>query len=156
MTKPHVFTVSVRWAGNHGDGTSSYRAYSRNHELHANGKPTIPGSSDAAFRGDASRWNPEELFVASLSACHKLWYLHLCAQAGVNVQAYEDHAAGTLVIDDRGSGQFSTVELRPRVTITADSDMQRAVELHHEAHEMCFIANSVKTTVTCEPQVTQR
>ncbi len=79
MGKSHRFSVTVEWTGNRGSGTANYRAYSRDHEIGWAGKPVVPGSSDPAFRGDAGRYNPEELLIASLSACHMLWYLHLCA-----------------------------------------------------------------------------
>ncbi len=86
--KQHVYAVKVSWPGNEGDGTASYQAYSRAHRVSATGKPDIEGSSDPSFRGDPAKWNPEELLLASLSACHKLWYLGLCAQAGIIVTAY--------------------------------------------------------------------
>ncbi len=91
-TREHRYAVSLTWNGNLGTGTSGYRDYSRNYEIVSEGKPAIQGSADLAFRGDRSRWNPEELLVASLSACHKLWYLHLAAEAGIIVTAYADRA----------------------------------------------------------------
>ena len=90
----HVYTARIEWSGNLGFGTSSYRAYSRDYRISAGDKPPIEGSSDPAFRGDARRWNPEELLVASLSTCHQLWYLHLCAEAGIVVTAYHDEPSG--------------------------------------------------------------
>jgi len=84
--KTHHYELTVRWTGNTGSGTSGYKNYKRDDEITSNAaKQPILGSSDPAFRGDSSRWNPEELLVASLSACHKLWYLHLCAEAGAAV-----------------------------------------------------------------------
>jgi organic hydroperoxide reductase OsmC/OhrA len=83
--KRHTYSIRVAWTGNQGTGTSSYRAYSRGHEISAQGKTAIAGSSDPVFRGDAARWNPAELLIAALSACHQLWYLHLCADAGIAV-----------------------------------------------------------------------
>ena len=149
----HRYAVRVVWTGDAGSGTSSPRAYSRAHEIEAAGKPAIPGSSDPAFRGDPARWNPEELLLASLSACHKLWYLGLCAAAGVVVVAYEDAAEGVMAEQPDGAGQFVRALLRPRVTIAAGSDAALALALHHEAHEMCFIARSVNFPVTAEPTV---
>jgi organic hydroperoxide reductase OsmC/OhrA len=151
--REHRYAVTVEWTGNRGEGTASYKGYERAHELRAEGKPAIPGSSDPAFRGDPARWNPEELLVASLSACHKLWYLHLCATAGVVVTDYVDAAEGVMAEEASGSGHFVRVALRPRVTITAGSDPERARALHDEAHAMCFIANSVNFPVTHEPTV---
>jgi len=151
--KQHDYAVTVTWTGNSGSGTGSYRGYERAHDISAPGKTSIAGSSDPAFRGDAGRWNPEELLVASLSACHKLWYLGLCAQAGVVVTAYEDHAEGRMIEEAGGAGQFVAVVLRPRVTISATSSEARAAELHAQAHAMCFIARSVNFPVTHEPVI---
>src|SRR6201996_2477687 len=99
--REHRYKIATCWTGNLGAGTSAYTAYSRNHELSAPGKNgAILGSSDPAFRGDASRYNPEELLLASLSSCHMLWYLHLCSEAGVSVLEYEDEASGTMTEEE--------------------------------------------------------
>ncbi len=153
MPRRHSYKVELVWTGDLGTGTSAYRAYSRDHDMLAPGKPPIPGSSDPGFRGDPTRWNPEEMLVASLSACHQLWYLHLCSAAGVIVTAYEDAAEGELVEQDDGAGQFERVTLRPRVTISAESDAEMAARLHHDAHDKCFVARSVNFPVGCEPQI---
>jgi organic hydroperoxide reductase OsmC/OhrA len=113
----------------------------------------IPGSSDPAFRGDATRYNPEDLMVASLSTCHMLWYLHLCAVNKIVVLDYEDNAQGTREEAADGGGRFVEVTLRPQITITAESDLTTATRLHHDAHEKCFIANSVNFPVGCEPVI---
>ena len=149
----HSFKVGVTWTGNTGEGTSAYRAYERSHEIAAGGKPAIPGSSGAAFRGDAARYNPEELLVAALSACHMLSYLHLCADSGVVVTAYEDRAEGTMKLADGGGGHFTEVVLRPSVTIREGCDPRLAQALHERAHHLCFIANSVNFEVRNEPTV---
>jgi organic hydroperoxide reductase OsmC/OhrA len=81
----HTYTCALTSTGNKGAGTASYKAYSRDHVFSSAGKPDLLGSSDPAFRGEASRYNPEELLVASLASCHMLWYLHLSADAGVRV-----------------------------------------------------------------------
>ncbi len=151
--REHRFLLRLDWEGNRGSGTSAYAAYGREHRLAAPGKPDIAGSSDPAFRGDAARWNPEELLVASVAACHQLWYLHLAAEAGIAVLAYHDAPEGTMVEDAKGSGRFTRVVLRPTVTIRAGDDAARAQALHERAHEMCFIANSVNFEVGCEPTV---
>lgn len=121
--------------------------------LSAAGRPDLQGSSDPAFRGDAARWNPEDLLVASLSSCHMLWYLHLCAQAKITVLAYRDDASGTMVEDEGGGGRFTAAVLKPVVTIAAGGDVARAKALHEEAHRLCFIANSVNFPVTIEAEV---
>jgi organic hydroperoxide reductase OsmC/OhrA len=151
--KTHAFDVQVRWTGNTGEGTSAYTAYRREHEISSEGKPAIPGSSDPAFRGDRTRYNPEELLVASLSACHMLWFLHLCADAGVVVTDYADHAEGTMTLTDDGGGHFVGVILRPAVTIREGCDPELAQRLHARAHYLCFIANSVNFEVRVEPTV---
>ena len=153
--KEHRYSTVVTWTGNTGTGTSSYRAYSRQHEVSAPGqpKPPIPGSSDPGFRGDATHWNPEELLVASISACHQLWYLHLCADAGLVITSYVDRAEGVMVEEADGGGHFRRVVLRPVVTFAPCADLDRARELHHEAHRLCFIANSVNFPVEHEPEL---
>ena len=152
--KTHRYNVVVTWTGNTGSGTSGYRDYSRDYEVAAEGmKPTIPGSSEPAFRGDPARWNPEELLVASLSACHKLWYLHLCSDAGIVVIEYVDRAEGIMVETADGSGHFERVVLRPNVTIASHADVSKALELHERAHALCFIAKSVNFPVEHEAQI---
>ncbi|EHS51953.1 OsmC family protein [Rhizobium sp. PDO1-076] len=151
--KRHEYKVTVTWQGNTGTGTSGYRDYGRDHVISAHGKPDILASSDVAFRGDPARWNPEDLFLASLSACHKLWYLHFCAVSGVIVTHYEDHAEGVMEIDAEGTGRFTDVLLKPRVTIKAGTYPDIAAELHAEAHEKCFIANSVNFPVRCQAEI---
>jgi organic hydroperoxide reductase OsmC/OhrA len=154
MGKKHHYGVTVKWTGNTGTGTSGYRNYERRHEISAGTeKPPILGSSDPAFRGDASRWNPEDLLVASLSACHKLWYLHLCSEAGVVVVSYIDNAEGTMEETPDGSGHFERVVLRPQVKVMPGSDIAKARALHHAAHEKCFLANSVNFPVQHEPEI---
>ena len=152
--REHNYRVSVQWTGNQGSGTSGYREYRRDYVVRSGAKPDIAGSSDPAFLGDAARWNPEDLLVASASACHKLWYLHLCADAGIAVLAYVDDAEGTM-IEGPGPGRLTQVVLRPRVAVRAGDDRSLAEQLHHVAHEKCYIANSVNFPIRCEPVIEQ-
>ena len=153
--RQHRYDMTNRWTGNLGTGTSDYRAYSRNHELSALDKTLpIPGSSDPLFRGDRSRYNPEELLVGALSACHMLWALHYCADAGIVIIDYVDEASGDVVERPDGSGEFTRVVLRPRMTITDASRIDDAIAIHARVHEVCAIARSVNFTVDCEPAVT--
>lgn len=148
MSTHHAYAILTRWTGNLGTGTSGYRAYSRNHELQAKDKRgAILGSSDRVFRGDSTRYNPEELLVAALSACHMLSYLHACADAGVVVVDYIDEAQGTMVVEADGKGKVTEVVLRPRVTLANAYQEKVALSLHEEAHRLCFIANSVNFPV---------
>jgi organic hydroperoxide reductase OsmC/OhrA len=148
------YSLTITWTGNLGTGTSGYREYSRNHEINAAGKPMMPGSSDPHYRGDGSRYNPEELLVASLASCHMLWVLHLCADAGITVVEYTDEASGTMRESADGSGEFTRVLLRPCMTITDAAQLELAKSLHAKAHEMCFIARSVRFPVVHQPVVT--
>ena len=153
--KDHAYTVTVTWTGNSGAGTAGYRAYARAHEVVVHGKPPIPASSDPAFRGDPSRYNPEEMLVAALSSCHMLWYLHLCSVAGIVVTAYQDVAEGVMIEQPDGGGRFTEVVLQPEVIVAAGSDLERARALHAEAHKKCFIACSVNFPVRHEPVLIQ-
>jgi organic hydroperoxide reductase OsmC/OhrA len=152
--REHHYQVSVKWTGNKGKGTASYKAYDRDYVIQASSKPEIAGSSDPAFLGDAKKWNPEDLLVASVSACHKLWYLHLCAEAGIVVQTYLDQAEGTMVEDK--TGRFESIVLKPQITVAAGNNIELALSLHHTAHELCYIANSLNFPVRCEPQITYK
>jgi organic hydroperoxide reductase OsmC/OhrA len=151
--RDHHYKVRTIWTGNRGSGTSGYRDYDRAHIVQITGKPDLLMSSDPNFRGEATRHNPEDLFVASLSSCHMLWYLHVAAVAGLIVTEYVDEAEGHMQLRADGGGAFVLVRLRPRVTISGDFDATRAAGLHHEAHEKCFVANSVNFPVEVEPQI---
>lgn len=151
MSREHHYEVTVRWTGD--TGTTSYRDYARDHDVEAAGKPTLAGTVDPAFLGTADRWNPEDLLVASLSECHMLTYLALCAGAGVVVTAYADHASGVMQEDRAGGGRFTEVVLRPEVTVAAEEMREKATALHHDAHNRCFIANSVNFPVRHVPVV---
>ena len=156
MIRQHRYEVQIKWTGNRGSGTSAYASYGRDHVIAAAGKPAIPGSSDPGFRGDPARYNPEDLLVASLSACHMLWYLHLCAANHIMVVEYQDSAQGTMAEKPDGSGVFVDVTLHPQVKIAANADESKALALHEEAHRLCFIANSVNFPVHHAPQITKQ
>ena len=154
--KQHAYQVQVRWTGNDGEGTKTYRSYRRDHAIASAGKPEIPASSDPAFRGDRSRYNPEELLVASLSSCHMLWYLHLCSANQIVVLEYHDTAEGVMQENADGSGQFVRVTLKPAIKIAKGNDLSKARALHAEAHHLCFIARSVNFPVEVSAQVEER
>lgn len=154
MIKSHHYRTNISWKGNLGGGTADYRGYSRNHDITIEGKGVIPASSDANFRGDRSRYTPEDLFVSSLSGCHMLWYLHLCAANGIVVVEYTDDAEGEMQENEDGSGQFLSVTLHPQVVVADTNMIDQATSLHADANRMCFIARSVNFPVRHEPQVT--
>ncbi|MEP6513701.1 MAG: OsmC family protein [Parafilimonas sp.] len=146
----HNYEINTRWTGNLGVGTKRYNLYSRNHLISVKDKPDILCSSDPSFRGDKTRYNPEELLLASLSSCHMLWYLHLSAVNNIVVIDYTDKATSAMQEDADGSGFFTEVKLHPIVIITDASMTGKAKQLHHDANKMCFIANSVKFPVKHE------
>lgn len=151
--KQHQYTLTTQWTGNRGAGTSGYTTYDRSHTISISEKADILCSSDPGFRGDKTKHNPEEMLVASLSSCHMLWYLHLCADAGIVVTEYKDHASGIMQEDNSGGGKFTEVTLNPVVIIAEASKKEKAIELHHKANELCFIANSVNFPVKHNPEI---
>jgi organic hydroperoxide reductase OsmC/OhrA len=155
--RQHNYALQLSWTGNSGEGTKNYKSYRREYTIQSHGKPAIAGSSDPAFLGDRTRYNPEELLVASLSSCHMLWYLHLCSANSIVVLSYSDEASGIMEESPDGSGKFVSVTLRPSVKIaaaadSAKADTAKAASLHHDAHRLCFIANSVNFPVEISPR----
>ncbi len=151
MNGQHNYNLTIKWTGNTGTGTSNYREYERSHTIIVDSKPNILASADPAFRGDKTKHNPEELLLASLSSCHMLSYLHLCAMSGVVVTDYVDNATGIMTETPNGGGHFSAVTLNPIVTVTENSMIEKANELHKKANELCFIASSVNFPVHHNP-----
>lgn len=156
MNKEHSYNITIDWTGNRGEGTQSYTGYDRSHSLLIENKENVLCSSDPAFRGDKTKHNPEEFLVASLSSCHMLWYLHLCADAGVIVEEYSDNASGKMIETTDTGGHFTEVTLNPSIVVSEQSMVEKAMELHDKAHHLCFIANSVNFPVKHNPVVTAR
>ncbi len=151
MANLHQYNAATHWVGNRGTGTSDYKAYDRNHDIAIINQPVLKCSSDPAFRGDPARHSPEGLLVASVSGCHMLWYLHLCAVNGVVVTEYLDDASGTMQENKDGSGHFTEITLHPKVTVKEQSMIEKANALHHDANKMCFIARSLNFPVRHKP-----
>lgn len=149
----HHYALTATWHGNRGTGTSGYREYSRDVTIAVDGKPELLASADKPFRGDAERWNPEDMLIAALSECHLLSYLHACVGAGVVVVSYLDRASGVMREDGKGGGAFTEVLLRPEVVVADPSMIEAAQRAHDDAHRMCFIANSVNFPVRHEASV---
>jgi organic hydroperoxide reductase OsmC/OhrA len=149
----HEYAARLIWDGDRREGTASYASYSRRYHVVIAGKPDLVGTADPAFRGEADKHNPEDLFLTSISACHMLSYLALCALKRVRVVAYEDHANGTMTVQTSGAGKFDEVTLHPRVTIADAKDTELALRLHENAHEMCFIANSCSVPIRHEATI---
>ncbi len=140
--KEHTYRTSLQWTGNTGKGTETYRGYERSHQISVEGKQIIEASSDPSFRGDKTKYNPEEMFVASLSSCHMLWFLHLCSDASVIVLDYSDAAFGKMLESDDGNGRFSEVILHPKVKVKETWMLEKIDSIHEKANAFCFIANS--------------
>jgi organic hydroperoxide reductase OsmC/OhrA len=147
----HPYALTVQWTGNRGEGTSSYRSYSRDHDVLIPGLPPLKGSADPTFHGDRERYNPEQLLLAALAQCHMLSYLHVAVKHGVVVTDYRDEATGMMRLNRDGSGQFERVVLNPRVTVADSGQADLAASLHHEANQVCFIARSVNFPVEHRP-----
>jgi organic hydroperoxide reductase OsmC/OhrA len=131
-----------------GDHEFTYQKYSRDHEWRFDGGAVVQASASPAYLGGPANVDPEEAFVASLSSCHLLTFLALAAKEGLVVDEYEDHPVGTLGKDDEGRMAMLTVTLNPKITFSgADPPRDVLERLHHQSHEMCFIANSVTTDV---------
>ena len=147
----HHFNLHAEWKGNKGEGTKNIRAYDRSHTVSIQGKPQLHLTTDNPAVGDKSKLNPEDLLVASISSCHMLSYLYVCALEGIIVTEYSDHATGKMIENEMGGGAFKEVVLNPVFKVVDKNMVQRAIELHHKAHEICFIANSVNFEVICKP-----
>ncbi|MDM1296234.1 OsmC family protein [Sphingobacterium sp. N143] len=151
--KQHHYNTTIEWTGNRGSGTDHYKNYERSHRIIIGHKADIEGSSDPAFRGDASKHNPEDLLLASLSSCHMLWYLHFCAVDNIVVEEYIDHATAVMVEEENGKGSFKEAILHPIVRVKTAEMIAPALALHRKASEYCFIANSVNFQVSHRPTV---
>ncbi len=162
MSEAHVFETRLRWPADSAQAMPPEAAFSRNNVLSADGKADVAGSAPAVFGGDASRYNPEELLVMSLSECHMLTYLAIAAKKRMVVLSYEDRATGTLGLGARGvkSGppgktSMQEVVLRPRVTVGKGTDLADAMAMHEKAHANCFVANSVNFPVKHEAEIVE-
>lgn len=151
MAGEHLYPARVVWTGNRGEGTKNYGGYDRTWDLAVPGKPTVACSNDPVLGGDPTKYNPEDLLIAAVSSCHMLWYLHLCSNVGITVLAYEDEPIGYGVMHRNASGNFTSAVLRPKITVPADSDLDKAREVHDKVHNYCFIARSINFPVTIEP-----
>lgn len=151
MTHTHKYQVSTNWTGAGPEGTKHIRTYSRTHVAVVDGKPELTLTTDNPAVGDKSKWNPEDLLVTALSSCHMLSYLYVCALEGIVITGYRDLATGVMEELDTDGGSFKEVVLHPEFSVAAPEMKERAMELHHRAHEICFIANSVNFPVICNP-----
>ena len=150
-TQQHNYALTNIWTGNTGNGTASVRGYERSHTISIQGKPEQHLTTDNKAVGDPSKLNPEDLLVTAVSSCHLMSYLYVCALEGIVVTAYVDQATGIMEENVDGGGRFKLVTLQPSVTVQDSSMIDKAIALHHRAHELCYIANSVNFEVRCVP-----
>lgn len=149
------YTATIEWQ--RGEQDFAGNRYSRKHVLRFDGGAELAGSSSPSVvplpMSDASAVDPEEMFVASLSSCHMLWFLSIAAARKFCVDRYVDSASGIMARNSDGKTAMTVVTLKPQVKFSGDSQpsAEQIRALHHKAHEECFIANSVKTEVRCEP-----
>jgi organic hydroperoxide reductase OsmC/OhrA len=151
MTLEHQYKITTIWQGNKEEGTNNVRTYNLSHIIQNEGKPNLQLTTDNAAVGDKSKLNPEDLLVSAISSCHMLSYLYLCALEGIIVTEYIDQAMGVMIENTNGGGQFKTVTLNPKIKVKQETMIPKAIELHHKAHEICYIANSVNFEVKCNP-----
>lgn len=149
----HNYTTHLNWTGNTGAGTSDYKSYERSYQVEVDGKPVLEGTSDPAFRGDKTKYNPEELFLAAISSCHMLWYLHLCSTHNIIVKKYSDNAEGVMIENNDGSGQFERVILHIKIVVENEGMTEKAKLLHKQANEKCFIANSCNFEISHKVEI---
>ncbi len=151
MAHEHNYKLTAEWTGNTGEGTKNVRTYDRSHTVSIQGKPDLLLTTDNPAVGDKTKLNPEDLLVSAISSCHMLSYLYLCSMDGIVVTAYTDHATGVMIEHASGGGNFKEVVLNPLVVVANESMVEKAIELHHKAHDICYIANSVNFEVKCNP-----
>lgn len=151
MAHEHTYKLTAEWTGNTGEGTKNVRTYDRSHTVSIQGKPDLFLTTDNPAVGDKTKLNPEDLLVSAISSCHMLSYLYLCSMDGIVVTAYTDHATGVMIEHASGGGNFKEVVLNPLVVVANENMVEKAIELHHKAHDICYIANSVNFEVMCNP-----
>ena len=149
MAFKHLFKAELNWALNKNQEPTS-KFYSKTHQIKIEGKPAIEVSAAKAFKGDPSLYNPEDLLLSSLVSCHMMSYLYVCSQNGIEVLEYSDNAEATLEVAPDGSGRFVEVRLYPKVKISNTDQIELALDLHHKANQLCFIANSCNFPVLHE------
>lgn len=155
MAKEHAYPARIVWTGNRGEGTRHYKGYERTWDLALEGKPVVSCSNDPVLGGDPSKYNPEDLLIASVASCHMLWYLHLCSNAGITVLSYEDNPVGNGVMHPNASGNFTSATLHPKITVAAGDDLEKARAIHGDVHKYCFIARSVNFPISFEPEIVE-
>jgi len=145
MRNIYNYTLELNWLGNE---NSDHHREDRFYEISIDGKATLKGSADKPFFGDPTLYNPEDLLLSALSACHMMSYLYVCRKEGIKIASYQDNAKGVLKVNEQGIGRFKSVVLKPQVVLVDSSQSDKASKLHAEAGKLCFIANSVNFDIS--------
>lgn len=143
------FKVKTVWSFNNKDSISN----SKNHNVKIENKPALSLSAAKEFKGDGTKHNPEDLFLAALSSCHMMSYMYLCKKHNITLIDYKDETLGRLKVDEDGKGGFISIQLHPIVTILEKNQIDLAMRLHTEANRLCFIANSCSVPIIHYPQI---
>lgn len=151
MATEHHYKSELIWQSK-GETVKDYASYSREYTFSVEGKGTWKGSADPSYKGDPALLNPEEMFLISLSACHMLTYLALCASKKLELISYQDHPEAVMKIEDRKM-RITDVILHPTIKFAPGTDLELAAKLHHDAHEGCFVANSVSCRMETIPDI---
>jgi len=152
MDKHHYYNVITEWTGNKKGGTKNVRSYDRTHTVTVENKPVLELTTDNPAVGDKTKLNPEDLLLTAISSCHMLSYLYVCALEGIEVTGYSDEATAVMIEKETGGGSFSVATLNPVVTVAQEGMIEKAFTLHHKAHEICYIANSVNFEIKINPK----
>ena len=147
MSFIHLFKAKLNWLTT----PKQTKQFIKNHTITIEGKAVLNVSAAKAFKGDPSKYNPEDLLLSSLVSCHMMSYLYVCAQNGLEVVSYTDNAEATLEVQENGSGRFVEVRLYPKVGILQKDKIELANRLHTKANELCFIANSCSFKIVHQP-----
>lgn len=154
MLYKHSFLVDLNWPEEvTNPDQNDTKVSAKNHTISITGKEGLKVSAAKAFKGDPTKYNPEDLLLSSLTSCHMMSYLYVCQKNKIQVRSYSDHAEAILEVNSDGSGRITKVILRPTVTIPPTADINLAQSLHKEASKLCFIANSCNFEIVYEPKI---
>ena len=154
MQSKHLFKANLKWESQGQMGEATPARYLKNHLVSFESKEHLEVSAAKAFKGDPSKYNPEDLLLASVVSCHMMSYLYVCAKNDIEVLSYSDDAEATLEVLENGSGRFIEVRLYPKVVVRDECHFAKALQLHKVANELCFIANSCNFPIVHFPNVT--
>ncbi len=139
------FKVQAKWSSKNALDVS---INGKTHQVFIDDKSPLTVSAAKAFKGDETKYNPEDLLLSALASCHMMSYFYVCAQNGIELIDYKDEAVGVLELKADGSGAFTSVVLNPVVTISKSEMIDKAVSLHKEAHSICFIAHPCNVLIS--------